>query len=118
MDFECKVGKGDRTKFWLDNWNKEGILAEKFSRLFELSTNKNIMVREMLVNWEEAKIGISSHWTRRLRRWEEDELLVLDNVINNTSLCITYDVVIWKVNQAEYSTTSGYKIIQSEEGQE
>ncbi|GAU48424.1 hypothetical protein TSUD_405540 [Trifolium subterraneum] len=60
-----KVGDGRNTSFWLDPWLDDGPLQRSFSRLFELSENKEAMVADMIV----AGSGVGGEtwqWRRRL----------------------------------------------------
>ncbi|GAU25950.1 hypothetical protein TSUD_16880 [Trifolium subterraneum] len=66
-----KVGDGRNTSFWLDPWLDDGPLQRSFSRLFELSENKEATVADMIV----AGSGVGGEawqWRRRLYAWEEE----------------------------------------------
>ncbi|GJS55576.1 RNA-directed DNA polymerase, eukaryota, reverse transcriptase zinc-binding domain protein [Tanacetum coccineum] len=41
-----KVGNGESTRFWLDNWIGGGSLNVSYPRLFRLEVNKNCLVRD------------------------------------------------------------------------
>nr|GFA58725.1 RNA-directed DNA polymerase, eukaryota [Tanacetum cinerariifolium] len=41
---QIKLGDGESTKFWSDSWCKEGVLKEKFPRVFALELCKNMNV--------------------------------------------------------------------------
>ncbi|PWA66448.1 hypothetical protein CTI12_AA323810 [Artemisia annua] len=43
--FKRKVGNGESTRFWLDNWVGGGPLNVSFPRLFCIEVNKNYLVR-------------------------------------------------------------------------
>nr|GEX40303.1 hypothetical protein [Tanacetum cinerariifolium] len=44
--FKRKVGNGESTRFWLDNWVGGGPLNVSYPRLFRLEVNKNCLVRD------------------------------------------------------------------------
>nr|GEY19855.1 RNA-directed DNA polymerase, eukaryota [Tanacetum cinerariifolium] len=39
-----KLGNGDNTRFWIDNWYEGGVIKDLFPRMFALETNKNASV--------------------------------------------------------------------------
>ncbi|GJR65249.1 putative RNA-directed DNA polymerase [Tanacetum coccineum] len=44
--FKRKVGNGESTRFWIDNWLGGGPLNVSYPRLFRLEVNKNGLVRD------------------------------------------------------------------------
>lgn len=40
-----KIGKGDKIRFWLDNWHREDVFACAFPRLFSISTQQQALAR-------------------------------------------------------------------------
>nr|KYP32208.1 hypothetical protein KK1_047159 [Cajanus cajan] len=62
----CKViGNGVDAKFWLYKWVGHGILAHRFSRLYQITVNKNAFIAEMFV----CEGGVAEwkwSWRRRL----------------------------------------------------
>lgn len=69
-DLVWKLGQGDKSRFWKDNWLRNTILADRFQRLYMLSIHKNASVGSMLNIWNSARTGSSIHWRRDLRGWE------------------------------------------------
>jgi hypothetical protein len=47
VNFSRKVSNGEQTTFLRDKWLGDELLNIKFSRLFELSFDKNILVADM-----------------------------------------------------------------------
>ena len=41
-----KIGDGKSCKFWYDRWNDEGILKDKYPRVFSLESCKNIFIAD------------------------------------------------------------------------
>jgi hypothetical protein len=76
------VGNGSKTFFWTGNWLGGVPLNLQFSRLFELSVNKDCSVEEMArVGWEEG--GNGWVWRRRLLAWEEESVRECAYLLNN-----------------------------------
>jgi hypothetical protein len=79
-----RVGSGTNTLFWHDRWLGDVPLCRRFSRLFDLSLNKNKTVGEMFsLGWEEG--GATWGCRRRLWDWEEEMIgecrQLLDNFV-------------------------------------
>jgi hypothetical protein len=47
VNLSRKVDNGEQTNFWRDEWLGDESLNINFSRLFELSVDKNILVTDM-----------------------------------------------------------------------
>jgi len=57
--------------FWSDCWVGSVLLRERFRRLYDLSTNKDVTVGEMhALGWVEE--GETWGWRHRLLAWEEE----------------------------------------------
>lgn len=67
------VGNGRDTFFWTDPWVGGIALSVQFSRLYDLSINKNRKVEEMFEKgWGER----GDAWECRRRLWDWEEMLV------------------------------------------
>ncbi|GAU44567.1 hypothetical protein TSUD_367230 [Trifolium subterraneum] len=65
LDNICrKVGDGRNTCFWLDPWSDDDPLQRSFSRLFDLSENKEAMVADMIVAGSGE--GVPDRWVWQL----------------------------------------------------
>ncbi|WMV36518.1 hypothetical protein MTR67_036414 [Solanum verrucosum] len=62
--------KGDKTKFWLDDWCGNGILRDLFPILFSICTNTNSKIEEM---WSPQ--GWNIIFRRLLNDWEIDGMV-------------------------------------------
>lgn len=86
------LGKGDKTRFWLDPWAYDKPLDDMFPILFELCENKTILVLQAL---EGGQISF--------RRWLFPELRAEWDVILRDSLICrrsnSYDDVIWLLSK-------------------
>ena len=89
------VGDGEDTLFWHDRWCGDAPLRVRFSRLFDLTLNKSITVKDMfLLGWGEG--GDAWRWRRRLWEWEEELLEECRLLLVDVSLQpFTYDVWQW-----------------------
>ncbi|KAK2414519.1 hypothetical protein QL285_037103 [Trifolium repens] len=65
-----RVGDGETTLFWKDNWVDGISLKSQFDRLFDLCLDKEVTVADM--HRREWEVGGSGwRWRRRLFAWEE-----------------------------------------------
>ena len=55
---QVDIGDGNGTRFWSDMWSEQGILKEKFPRIFALEDNKECSV------WDRLSVEVES-WQRR-----------------------------------------------------
>ncbi|XP_019055669.1 PREDICTED: uncharacterized protein LOC109115777 [Nelumbo nucifera] len=90
------VGKGDRTKFWKDNWYLESPLAGSFPQLFRCVVNQEATVAGYL-----SLIENSVTWSPLLRRnlfdWELEEFLELMSLMLNQKIDVLgEDRWFWK----------------------
>ncbi|GJT19001.1 retrovirus-related pol polyprotein from transposon TNT 1-94 [Tanacetum coccineum] len=82
--FKRKVGKGESTRFYLDNWVGGGPLNVSYPRLFRLEVNKNCLVRDqapiVIQHITVAPISslLGSDSSQALASWELLLLLLLD----------------------------------------
>ncbi|GAU51229.1 hypothetical protein TSUD_136260 [Trifolium subterraneum] len=107
-----KVGDGRNTSFWLEPWLDDGPLQWSFSRLFELSENKEATVADMIV----AGSGVGGEawqWRRRLYAWEEK--LVGECVDRFTNIILQEGVPgrwVRKLHSSQsYSVKSAYSFL-------
>ncbi|GKU86399.1 hypothetical protein SLEP1_g931 [Rubroshorea leprosula] len=114
--FRAKVGEGNTVSFWWDKWRGEEYLANRFPRLYLLSTEKTKMCSEMGCRtngvWE-WKIN----WRRNLFDWEKEEAMELHNMIQSvqtTQGCM--DSWEWTHSKdGQYSTKSAYAMLTKDE---
>ncbi|WMV46725.1 hypothetical protein MTR67_040110 [Solanum verrucosum] len=64
------VGRGDKTKFWLDAWCGNGIVRDLFPIIFSICTNTNSKIEEM---WSPQ--GWNLIFRRLLNDWEIDGMV-------------------------------------------
>ncbi|XP_028101439.1 uncharacterized protein LOC114300778 [Camellia sinensis] len=70
-NLHMKVGNGCRIKFWYDHWCGALYLKDDFPRLFQLSNNKEGLLKEFVSS--SAAIWLFT-FRRALFEWEKDEL--------------------------------------------
>ncbi|GKU99298.1 hypothetical protein SLEP1_g12166 [Rubroshorea leprosula] len=114
--FRVKVGESNTVSFWWDKWRGEECLANRFPRLYLLSTEKTKMCSEMgsrtngLWEWK-------LNWRRNLFDWEKEEAMELHNTIQSVQTsqgCM--DSWEWTHSKdGQYSTKSAYAILTKEE---
>lgn len=94
---EIKVGNGSRILFWEDAWKGGCCLQVKYPRLFSISIDKWVTLKEMV-----DKKASYSDWffrfRRNLRAWEEEELKILkEDLGTGPVICLdTCDNLRWK----------------------
>ena len=89
------LGNGDRIIFWDDIWIFEEPLKLRFPRLFGISMDQSLSVKDMGF-WDGYNWEWCLRWSRPLRSWELDQansLLCLLNSLNYSPDC--KDRVIW-----------------------
>nr|KYP43727.1 hypothetical protein KK1_034807 [Cajanus cajan] len=104
------IGNGVYTKFWLDKWVGHGILTHRFSRLYQITINKNGSIAEMS-KWE-----WKWSWRRRLLVWEQQLLNTLVNFINRTKFIVS-DEDKWSwiaAPEGVYTISSTYKVLRND----
>lgn len=67
----------------------------------------------MLEAWPRISTDTISQWRRPLRGWESSKFAELDQVISSITLGNHIDSVAWRVTGDEYTTASGYKVLNS-----
>ena len=67
------VGNGRNTRFWVDGWLGGVAFSVRFSRLYDLSLDREVSVSDMFQGgW--GIDGAAWRWRRRLFVWEEEML--------------------------------------------
>ena len=75
-----QVGNGMGVRFWEDSWASNKCLNEDFPRLFELSVEKEVTLKQMM----DKRNGLSEwklSFRRNLRVWEEVEMERLQSIL-------------------------------------
>lgn len=107
---EIKVGNGRRIMFWEDAWNGSYCLKDKYPRLFSISIDKGVTLKEM-VDRKDSFANWILRFRRNLRIWEEEELRILkDELGSGPSLClVNLDSISWKEgNSGCFSVKAAY----------
>lgn len=107
-----RVGQGNCTKFWIDNWADDAGLLNSFNRLYRLSNQQNHYIKDMGV-WEDNTWKWQFEWRRELRLVEEESLQHLKQVLVNVELRKgVEDSWIWAPDAANgYSVKSAYSFL-------
>lgn len=71
-EFVRRVGKGNKTRFWVDNFS----LKDKFNRLYRISLQKEVG------GWEQDEWRCNFSWSRELKATDLDMLNSLYDVVN------------------------------------
>jgi hypothetical protein len=66
-----KVGNGVSTSFWHSKWIGDVPLAVAFPRLFSISNQQDLVIKDFLVTDSDNSMWAFS-WRRNLFQWEED----------------------------------------------
>ncbi|GKV27047.1 hypothetical protein SLEP1_g36255 [Rubroshorea leprosula] len=83
--FRMKIGEGKDGSFWWDEWCGEVCLANKFLRLYLLSTGKDSKCHQMGQNINGTWKWILE-WRRTLFEWEEEDAKELKRMIENVTI--------------------------------
>ncbi|GKV32054.1 hypothetical protein SLEP1_g40687 [Rubroshorea leprosula] len=112
---ELKLGEGVDISFWWDKWSGDGCLANKYPRLYLLSTGKDYKISQM-GGWHNDIWKWSLHWRRSLFSWEEHQELELLKEINEKTIARGRpDQRIWTHSKdGSYTTKSAYQILAAE----
>ena len=106
------VGDGNNTLFWTDVWVGGVSLRDRFSRLLDLSTLKEVTVTAMCSLGRGLECG-AWLWRRRLFAWEEELVGELRLLLENINLQVTRnDRWCWRLDSSSnYTVRSGYKFL-------
>lgn len=120
MDWRCfkacnqwKIGRGDKIKFWKDEWIEGGCLMSHFPRIFEISQSRNMVVKEAY-----KENNGSQTWEvnvyRNLKDWEVQDYINLLSLLETQELNDIGDRVIWKLSQnGQFSSKSYYHYLRA-----
>ena len=71
------VGNGKRTRFWEDLWLGDIPLCQRFSRLYNLTLSKNVLIAEVFeTNWTNIKFR-RTLWGETAAMWQELQTLCM-----------------------------------------
>ncbi|MCH94887.1 hypothetical protein A2U01_0015856 [Trifolium medium] len=90
-----KVGNGLLTSFWFEPWSGGTLLREQYSRLFQVSQQRDSKVGEM-GNWVNGEWKWDLLWRKELFVWEEDLLENLMGTLNVFHISNAQDLWVWK----------------------
>lgn len=94
--------------FWEDVWMGPSALKNSYARIYALSTHKWVKISEMKDLWLRGELGKESAWLRKLRAWEEDQWLKVDEVLEGLNLSSNKDQLIWSNSRKSYRVADGY----------
>ncbi|GJZ41692.1 RNA-directed DNA polymerase, eukaryota, reverse transcriptase zinc-binding domain protein [Tanacetum coccineum] len=100
---QIKVGNGVSTKFWEDKWCEEGVLKDRFPRVYALEMCKNSSVAS-----KSSMPSLSSSFRRNPRGGcELEQFLKVEDLVKKVTLAPMSDRWIWKLeNTGEFSVAS------------
>ena len=109
------VGNGRNTLFWVDGWLGGEALSVRFSRLYDLSLDREVSVSDMFHGgW--GVDGEAWRWRRRLFVWEEEMLGDLTLLLQNVILQVNKDDrCLWILESSRvFSVRSAYNVLTSQ----
>ncbi|GKU89448.1 hypothetical protein SLEP1_g3583 [Rubroshorea leprosula] len=114
--FRMKIGDGNSASFWWDDWGGEGCLANKFPRLYILSTGKEKTCNQM-GNLRSGSWKWKLSWRRNLFEWEDEEVVDLERMIEGTKITQGRpDKWEWiHDKERQYSSKSAYHILATDQ---
>ncbi|GKV37932.1 hypothetical protein SLEP1_g45894 [Rubroshorea leprosula] len=110
--FRIKLEDGKRVSFWWDNWCGVGYLANKYPRLYLLSTGKDNKCYQMGNDGNE-QWSWNLQWRRKLFEWETEEAKELQQLIEDKRITQGRpDSWEWVHDKdGQYSTKTAYSIL-------
>ncbi|GKU94321.1 hypothetical protein SLEP1_g7835 [Rubroshorea leprosula] len=114
--FRMKIGDGIATSFWWDDWGGEGCLANKFPRLYSLSTGKEKTCNQM-GNLRSGSWEWKLSWRRNLFEWEAEEVADLERMIEGVKITQGWpDKWEWiHEKEGQYSSKSAYHLLRTDQ---
>jgi hypothetical protein len=106
-----RINNGASTSFWSHVWLGDLPLADKFPRLFSLSSQRDAVISDVAeVNGD--RIEWSFMWRRRLFIWEEELVTLLKNSLCDVLLTTDVDRWWWKHDpDGDFSVNSTYTLL-------
>ncbi|GKV49874.1 hypothetical protein SLEP1_g56597 [Rubroshorea leprosula] len=109
---KIKVGGGESVKFWWDIWSGGESIANKFPRLYALSTGKDNKISQM-GEWVSGAWKWKLQWRRSLFSWEKHQEEVLQRELQRTLVVRgELDRCLWVHSKDGcYSTRTAYQVL-------
>ncbi|GKV12840.1 hypothetical protein SLEP1_g23934 [Rubroshorea leprosula] len=110
--FKIKVGGGELVKFWWDIWSGGESIANKFPRLYALSTGKDNKISQM-GEWVNGAWKWKLQWRRSLYSWEKQQEEDLQRELQRTPVVRgKLDRCVWVHSKDGcYSTRTAYQVL-------
>ena len=108
-----KVGDGSRIKFWCDPWCEGLPLKNIFLELYNIASNKDASVAELLLS-SEANYHWNIGFTRPIQDWELESVISFMDVIYFGSWRSSgVDKICWKLStRVVFDVHSHYRALQ------
>nr|GEX90600.1 RNA-directed DNA polymerase, eukaryota, reverse transcriptase zinc-binding domain protein [Tanacetum cinerariifolium] len=103
-----KLGDGENTAFWEDNWSEGGKLKYRYPRLYALELCKSISVGSKLV-----QSSLTDSF-RRIPRGgaEQQQFNEMVDLVNSISIAPMSDILVWELESSgEFTVASVRKLI-------
>jgi hypothetical protein len=110
------VWNGRNTLFWRDPWVGGESLYKLFDRLYDISTVKDCLVSDMLIE-EEGVRKINWRWRRNLFQWENELMEVCNSLVMGIERKEDEDDR-WKWGGGNYSVKIAYQSLIEGEGED
>lgn len=112
-----KIGEGNETEFWNDSWLGTDIIKVKYPRLFSISIQQNLNIKEM-GHWRNGTWQWEFRWRRNIFNREESLVEELRQQVDSVTLSEgVADKWIWSKEEGGiYSVKSAYVCLLGELG--